>query len=118
MIAGGASSIPRQSRLLHGSILNRAMNPMRTKADVRSFATLGSMKDSNITVVFVRHGQSTWNQQNIFIGMTDTPLTEDGTEEARTAGKLLKQEGLKFDRIFTSLLRRSIKTVWMVVQGT
>ena len=104
-----------QRQLLHEKS-SSSMNPMRTKAGIRSFATMGSMKDSNITVVFVRHGQSTWNQQNIFIGMTDTPLTEDGTEEARTAGKLLKQEGLKFDRIFTSLLRRSIKTVWMVVQ--
>ena len=105
-------SLPRQRQLLYALLPTKTMNPMR----IRSFATLGSMKDSNITVVFVRHGQSTWNQQNIFIGMTDTPLTEDGTEEARTAGKLLKQEGLKFDRIFTSLLRRSIKTVWMVVQ--
>lgn len=73
--------------------------------------------DSNsVRITFLRHGQSTWNQQNIFIGMTDTPLTEDGTLEAMTAGKLLLQEEMKFDVVYTSLLRRSIKTVWMVMQ--
>lgn len=83
----------------------------------RGFATrMGQVKDNNVTLVFLRHGQSTWNQQNIFIGMTDTPLTDDGIEEARTAGMLLKQEGLKFEKVFTSLLRRSIKTSWMVLQ--
>lgn len=48
--------------------------------------------------------------------MTDTPLTEDGVLEAKTAGKLIGSENLKFDVVYTSLLRRSIKTVWMVLQ--
>ena len=47
-----------------------------------------------LPLVFVRHGQSTWNQKNIFIGMTDTPLTEDGILEARVAGRLLAGEGV------------------------
>jgi 2,3-bisphosphoglycerate-dependent phosphoglycerate mutase len=49
-------------------------------------------------------------------GMTDTPLTEDGVLEAKTAGQLIGSENLKFDVVYTSLLRRSIKTVWMVLQ--
>ena len=48
--------------------------------------------------------------------MTDTPLTDDGILEAKTAGKLIGNEEIKFDAVYTSLLRRSIKTVWMVLQ--
>ena len=48
--------------------------------------------------------------------MTDTPLTDDGVLEAKTAGKLINKEEIKFDVVYTSLLRRSIKTVWMVLQ--
>ena len=48
--------------------------------------------------------------------MTDTPLTDDGILEAKTAGKLIGNEDIKFDAVYTSLLRRSIKTVWMVLQ--
>lgn len=48
--------------------------------------------------------------------MTDTPLTDDGVLEAKTAGKLIGNEDIKFDAVYTSLLRRSIKTVWMVLQ--
>ena len=66
--------------------------------------------------MIVRHGQSTWNQQNIFIGMTDTPLTEEGMKEARVAGHLLAEEGVAFDLVYTSLLRRSTKTVWIMMQ--
>lgn len=145
-------------------------------------ASTSSKEDSNVVrITFLRHGQSTWNQQNIFIGtsifsfllyptlhctkrntntssyflinssyswfsdacfwstcvranrlwitlttpiyfskwitgMTDTPLTEDGVLEAKTAGQLIGSENLKFDVVYTSLLRRSIKTVWMVLQ--
>ena len=50
--------------------------------------------------------------------MTDTPLTDDGVLEAKTAGKLMNNEEIKFDMVYTSLLRRSIKTVWMVLQET
>ena len=50
--------------------------------------------------------------------MTDTPLTDDGVLEAKTAGKLMNKEDIKFDVVYTSLLRRSIKTVWMVLQET
>lgn len=69
-----------------------------------------------LPLVIVRHGQSSWNQQNIFIGMTDTPLTDDGIREARVAGLLLKEQNMKIDAVYTSLLRRSTKTVWIVMQ--
>lgn len=67
-------------------------------------------------MIFLRHGQSTWNKQNIFIGMTDTPLTPEGVQEAKYAGRLLKAEGVEVDLVYTSLLRRSTKTVWLALQ--
>lgn len=66
-------------------------------------------------LIMLRHGQSTWNQQNIFIGMTDTPLTPDGVLEARVAGNLM-EEHADIDIVYTSLLRRATKTVWLVMQ--
>ena len=69
-----------------------------------------------LELIFLRHGQSTWNKDNIFIGMTDTPLTLDGNAEARVAGRLLLEEKYSFDVVYTSLLRRSTKTVWLVMQ--
>jgi 2,3-bisphosphoglycerate-dependent phosphoglycerate mutase len=71
---------------------------------------------NSVQIVFLRHGQSTWNQQNIFIGMTDTPLTNDGKREAAIAGQLLKRDGFKFDAVYTSLLSRSISTVWIALE--
>ncbi|MDX1690865.1 MAG: 2,3-diphosphoglycerate-dependent phosphoglycerate mutase [Acidimicrobiia bacterium] len=62
------------------------------------------------TLVLLRHGQSTWNLENRFTGWTDVGLTEQGEEEARTAGKLLRDEGFDFDIVFTSLLKRAIHT--------
>jgi hypothetical protein len=70
----------------------------------------------HIPLIFLRHGQSTWNQQNIFIGMNDTPLTTDGMHEARIAGSLLAADLVKPDIVYTSLLRRSTKTAWIVMQ--
>ncbi|CAM9873397.1 unnamed protein product [Discosporangium mesarthrocarpum] len=67
------------------------------------------------TVVFVRHGQSTWNKANRFIGWTDTELTEEGELEARIAGQVLRAEGYEFDIFYTSMLKRAIKTAWVVL---
>lgn len=66
-------------------------------------------------IVFVRHGQSTWNLENRFTGWTDVDLTEQGRQEAHSAGILLKQEGYTFDAAYTSVLRRAIKTLWIVM---
>ena len=59
----------------------------------------------------LRHGESTWNQENRFTGWTDVDLTPKGVEEAKAAGRLLKAEGFDFDRVFTSVLKRAIRTL-------
>ena len=63
-------------------------------------------------LVLVRHGESTWNLENRFTGWTDVDLTAKGVEQARAAGRLLKQEGYEFDRCYTSVLKRAIWTLW------
>jgi 2,3-bisphosphoglycerate-dependent phosphoglycerate mutase len=63
-------------------------------------------------VVLLRHGESTWNQENRFTGWTDVDLSEKGRKEAAEAGRLLKDGGYVFDIAFTSVLRRAIRTLW------
>ena len=67
-------------------------------------------------LVLLRHGESTWNKENRFTGWTDIALSEKGEQEAKTAGLLLKQNGFVFDVAFTSLLKRAIKTLWIVLE--
>ena len=62
-------------------------------------------------IVLLRHGESTWNQENRFTGWKDVDLTARGVEEARAAGKLLAAEGYDFDCCFTSVLKRAMKTL-------
>ena len=62
------------------------------------------------TLVVLRHGESTWNLENRFTGWTDVPLSETGVAEAAAAGELMSDEGLTFDLVHTSLLRRAITT--------
>ena len=62
-------------------------------------------------VVLLRHGESTWNKENRFTGWHDVDLTDRGRDEAREAGRLLKQGGFVFDAAFTSVLKRAIKTL-------
>jgi len=69
-------------------------------------------------VVLLRHGESIWNQQNRFTGWADVGLSEKGLNEAAAAGKLLKKEGFAFDVAFTSVLKRAIKTLWIVLEET
>lgn len=63
-------------------------------------------------IVFMRHGESTWNLANRFTGWVDVDLTEKGVAEARQAGKLLKEAGFTFDLAYTSVLKRAIRTLW------
>ena len=67
-------------------------------------------------LVLVRHGQSTWNLENRFTGWTDVGLTDLGRSEALEAGKLLREGGYVFDIAYTSVLRRAIQTLWIVLQ--
>lgn len=66
-------------------------------------------------VVFLRHGESIWNKENRFTGWTDVDLSEKGIEEAREAGRVLKEEGYVFDIAYTSVLKRAIRTLWLVL---
>jgi 2,3-bisphosphoglycerate-dependent phosphoglycerate mutase len=63
-------------------------------------------------LVLVRHGESTWNLENRFTGWTDVPLTETGVEQAREAGRLMREAGFEFDAAYTSVLKRAIWTLW------
>ena len=65
-------------------------------------------------LVLVRHGQSTWNLENLFTGWTDVDLTAQGREEARAAGQLLRERGFEFGVAFTSVLKRAIRTLWII----
>src|SRR5512139_3139122 len=67
-------------------------------------------------IVLLRHGESVWNKENRFTGWTDVPLSEKGMEEARQAGRLLREEGFTFDIAYTSVLKRAIKTLWIVLE--
>ena len=67
------------------------------------------------TLVLLRHGESEWNLQNRFTGWTDVDLTPQGVEQAAKAGELLQEEGLSFDLAHTSVLKRAIRTLWLVL---
>lgn len=66
-------------------------------------------------LVLIRHGESAWNQENRFTGWTDVDLTEKGREEARKAGRLLREQGFTFDVAYVSVLKRAIRTLWHVL---
>ncbi len=66
-------------------------------------------------LVLLRHGQSVWNLENRFTGWTDIDLSDHGMAEAHNAGKLLKAGGYQFDETYTSVLKRAIRTLWIVL---
>ena len=63
-------------------------------------------------LVLIRHGESTWNLENRFTGWTDVDLTDTGVEQAKTAGRLLRNDGYDFDLAYTSVLKRATRTLW------
>lgn len=67
-------------------------------------------------LVLLRHGQSQWNKENRFTGWVDVPLSEKGVNEAREAGKILKENGFDFKIAYTSYLKRAIKTLWLALE--
>jgi len=67
------------------------------------------------TLVLLRHGESVWNKENRFTGWTDVDLTEKGRQEAHEAGKALREKGFTFDIAYTSVLKRAIRTLWIVM---
>ncbi len=68
-------------------------------------------------LVLLRHGQSQWNLENRFTGWTDVDLTEQGEREARAAARELSEHGFAFDIAYSSMLRRAIRTLWIVLDG-
>jgi 2,3-bisphosphoglycerate-dependent phosphoglycerate mutase len=68
------------------------------------------------TLVLLRHGESTWNQENRFTGWTDVGLSEKGKREALEAGRTLARGGYAFDVAYTSVLKRAVKTLWIVLE--
>jgi 2,3-bisphosphoglycerate-dependent phosphoglycerate mutase len=66
-------------------------------------------------LVLLRHGESTWNKENLFTGWTDVDLSEKGIQEAHEAGKVLLKEGYAFDLAYTSVLKRAIRTLWIAL---
>ena len=66
-------------------------------------------------LVLLRHGESIWNKENRFTGWMDMDLSGKGVEEAKQAGRLLKEQGFRFDVAFTSVLRRAVRTLWIVL---
>lgn len=67
-------------------------------------------------LVLVRHGESVWNKENLFTGWTDVDLSERGQQESREAGLALKNHGVGFDVAFTSVLKRAIRTMWLLLE--
>jgi 2,3-bisphosphoglycerate-dependent phosphoglycerate mutase len=68
-------------------------------------------------LVLLRHGESLWNRENRFTGWTDVDLTAKGIAEARKAAELLSAEGFTFDVAYTSVLKRAIRTLWIVMDA-
>jgi 2,3-bisphosphoglycerate-dependent phosphoglycerate mutase len=68
-------------------------------------------------LILLRHGESDWNRENRFTGWTDVDLSQAGIEEARRGGQVLLEQGFTFDVAFTSVLKRAIRTLWIVLDG-
>lgn len=66
-------------------------------------------------LVLLRHGESVWNKENLFTGWTDVDLSERGEEESRAAGRLLRENGMTIDLALTSVLKRAIRTLWILL---
>mmetsp|Transcript_23846 Transcript_23846/g.94571 ORF Transcript_23846/g.94571 Transcript_23846/m.94571 type:complete len:326 (-) Transcript_23846:360-1337(-) len=73
--------------------------------------------NKNIELVLLRHGESTWNDLGLFTGWYDCPLSEAGVEEAKAAGRLMKEAHYEFDLCYTSYLKRAISTLWLALEA-
>jgi len=95
--------------------LLRGTSPLRTG---RRLSTRHEMSMATTTLVLLRHGESTWNEENRFTGWYDCPLSVKGNQEAAEAGRLLAKEGFHFDMAYTSKLKRAIRTLWHTLEQT
>jgi len=100
------------------------VTPSRTFGTATALSKRGGATDESSktslaakhTLVLIRHGESTWNDANLFTGWADCPLSEKGVGEAEEGGKLLKEAGFTFDVAYTSTLKRAIKTLWIALE--
>jgi len=81
-----------------------------------SRSVTSSCLEMKYTIVLVRHGESTWNDENRFTGWYDCPLSEKGVKEAHDGANLLREAGYSFDVAYTSTLQRAIKTLWIILE--
>lgn len=72
---------------------------------------------SKYRLFLLRHGEGAWNKENRFCSWVDQKLSENGVTEAKECGRLLKEQGVKFDVVFTSILSRSVQTAWLVLEA-
>ncbi len=94
------------------------MAPCRPNAPIEPVSTMtDTPKSPARRLVLLRHGESIWNKENRFTGWTDVDLSEHGSEQAREAGRALKEHGFEFDAAYTSVLKRAIRTLWIVLDG-
>ena len=89
---------------------------MRQESVCFKFSTQQSLHVSMKKIVLLRHGESVWNKENRFTGWTDVDLSAQGLEEAHNAGRLLKAEQFTFDLAHGSVLKRAIRTMWIVLE--
>jgi len=82
----------------------------------REYGSSVSQLSMKYTVILIRHGESTWNNENRFTGWEDVPLSVKGLEEAKAGGRILKDLGYNFDLAYTSVLKRAIHTLWMCLE--
>lgn len=75
------------------------------------------LRMSKYKLFLLRHGEGAWNKENRFCSWVDQKLSEDGVKEAKDCGMLLREQGYKFDIVFTSILSRSIQTAWLVLEA-
>lgn len=100
--------------LLPAMLAFQSIRSTPLRAGLRSL----SMTKEPYKLVLVRHGESAWNDLNLFTGWYDCPLSAKGENEAISAGKLMKESGLQFDVAYTSFLQRAIKTLWHGLEQT
>jgi hypothetical protein len=95
---------------------SRVARPARNS--LRSLSMSKGPAKGPFQLVLLRHGESTWNDENKFTGWYDCPLSEKGRGEAASAGKLLAKNGFHFDLAYSSFLQRAIRTLWYSLEET
>jgi len=93
-----------------------AHRPSLITPSVRGGSQSSQLSAAKYQIVLLRHGESTWNEENKFTGWADVPLSVKGLGEARESGKLMLAEGFKFDVAYTSVLRRAIHTLYLALE--